>query len=131
MGEPPTFSSQRLDWEDESLGSISLPKRMLELTRSFGSGLSRRSSDSSNVVWAVGDRGPNLKVETLLTRYGADHLAPQALLASAKVMPRLDVGPALAQLKIADDRVELVAVIGLTDAQGAAVSGLPMPGSAQ
>ena len=47
----------------------------------------------------------------------------------AKVLPRPDIGPRIAKLRIAGDRVELVASLPLRDESGAPVSGLPIPGS--
>lgn len=129
MDRPPSCKLQRLAWQDELLGSIELPKKTLRLTRSFGSGLSRRSGDPPGEVWAVGDRGPNLKIETLVEHYGAYHLEPLRSLGGAKVMPRLDVGPAIARLRVTGDGVELVEMITVTDRGGRPLSGLPMPGS--
>lgn len=125
----PRFTVERLEWQDEELGSTALPKAPLRLTRSFGSGLARRAADPPGEFWAIGDRGPNLKVETLIDRYGAAHLAPLKSVAGAKVMPRLDVGPRLARLKVDGGRVELIAAFDVTEPDGRPVSGLPMPGS--
>ncbi len=123
------FTVERLSWSDEVLGSIQLPRAPLTMTQSFGSGLSRREGDPSGCVWATGDRGPNLKIKTLLKRYGADHLALLKSLPGAKVMPRLDIGPQIAQLRIEGGNVRLVAAMPVTDAEGRPVSGLPMPES--
>ena len=43
-------------------------------------------------LWAVGDRGANLKVEVAVARYGLDVLARHAGESKAEVMPRLDTG---------------------------------------
>ena len=126
--ETPTFTVERLQWEDEALGTIPLPGGTMELRASFGSGLTRRASDPPGIVWAVGDRGPNLKIKTMTKRYGADWLEQYKELDGAKVMPRLDLGPAIARLRIAGDRVELVKTLRLKDSEGAPVSGLPVPG---
>jgi hypothetical protein len=125
----PPFTVERLAWQDEPLGSIPLPKAPLNLTRSFGSGLAQRASDVPNELWAIGDRGPNLKIETLLERYGAEHLADLKSLPGAKVMPRPDIGPQLARLKLGAGRVDLVETFPVTDQEGCPVSGLPMPSS--
>ena len=130
MDDLPRFTVERLAWQDEPLGTITLPKGPLRLTRSFGSGLARRASDPANEFWAIGDRGPNLKVKTLIKMYGAEQLAPLKSLPGAKVMPRPDVGPRLARLRIDGGRVELVESFNVTDRDGRPVSGLPMPGSA-
>jgi len=120
---------ERLAWQDEELGSIPLPRAPLTLTRSYGSGLARRASDPLGEFWAIGDRGPNLKVETLIERYGADHLAEFRSLAGAKVMPRPDLGPRMARMRLTGSRIELLDAFDLTDAHGRPLSGLPMPGS--
>lgn len=49
-----------LAYHDEALASLVLPRGTLHFTRGIGSGLSRRNGDPNGVIWAVGDRGPNL-----------------------------------------------------------------------
>ncbi len=120
---------ERLQWSDRLLGEIALPRAALTIRESFGSGLARRASDPPGQVWAAGDRGPNLKIKTLLDRYGAEQLAHLQSVAGAKVMPRVDVGPRIARLRIEGDRVELLGAWPVTDGEGSPVSGLPMPGS--
>ena len=124
------FKVERLDWSDERLGSIALPKGRLSFTQSFGSGLSRRRADPPGCFWAAGDRGPNLKIGTLLSRYGAEHLAPLSDVAGAKVMPRLDIGPRIARLQVEEGAVRLVRSLPVLDKDGRPVSGLPMAASA-
>jgi hypothetical protein len=102
----------------------------MRLSASFGSGLTRRRGDSPDTVWGVGDRGPNLKVKVALERYGLEHLRGFAEAQGAKVMPRPDLGPAIAELRILDERVELVRTIALTNEDGSPVSGIPTPGGA-
>ena len=126
---PPDFTAHRLAWRDEALAVIDLPERPLRLRSSFGSGLARRESDPPGVVWGIGDRGPNIKIKTMLKRYGLERLRPLADRPGAKVLPRLDIGPRIAKLRIAGDRVELVASLPLRDEAGTPVSGLPIPGS--
>ncbi|HWT12580.1 MAG TPA: esterase-like activity of phytase family protein, partial [Allosphingosinicella sp.] len=78
-------------------------------------------------VWAVGDRGPNLKVETAVDRYGLDRLEAHAGEAGAKIMPRPDLGPAIARLHVSSGRVDLVRSFPIVDSKGRPVSGLPVP----
>ena len=125
------YTVEALAWDDVPVGGIDLPKARLEMVWGFGSGLARRAGDPPGTVWAVGDRGPNLKVEVAVERYGLDMLARHAGKSKAKVMPRLDIGPALAELRVDDDRVTLVRIMPLTGEHGAALSGLPPPGSEQ
>ncbi len=126
----PGFTAERLAWRDEELDAIALPARPLRLRSSFGSGLNRREEDPPGVVWGVGDRGPNLKIKTLLERYGLERLRPLADRPGAKVLPRLDIGPQIAKLRVAGARVELLATFAVCDEGDAPVSGLPIPGSA-
>ena len=123
-----SWTVERLDWTDEPLGEIALPKRTMRFRSSFGSGLSRRPEDPPGLVWAVGDRGPNIKVKTAVELYGLDRLGDLAGEEGAKIMPRLDLGPAIAELRIADGRIELVRVLRIGDSEGRPVSGLPVPG---
>src|SRR5688572_15131243 len=124
----PGFVLRRLAWADEDLGTIDCPAGPMRLCTSFGSGLTTRPGDPPGIVWAVGDRGPNLKVRTLVQRYGLERMRPLLSLEGAKVMPRLDIGPAIARLRVGDERVDLLSVHRLVDDDGTAVLGLPIPG---
>jgi hypothetical protein len=128
MSDPPSFKLTRLAWTDASLGTIDLPARSLVLRSGYGAGLARRAGDPDDIVWGIGDRGPNLKIPTMLERYGADWLQPHLERKGAKVMPRTDIGPALGRLRIGPDRVELVDHLPIRDGNGQLVSGLPIPG---
>jgi hypothetical protein len=126
----PTVTVEKLAWTDPPLGEIPLPSAPLVLRSSFGSGLTRRPGDPPGRIWAVGDRGPNLKVKAARKLYGAEQLAPLADVSGAKIMPRTDIGPEIAELQALEDRVELLRVIRLTGQDGRPVSGLPVPGGA-
>jgi hypothetical protein len=126
----PAVTVQKLAWTDPPLGSIDLPKAPLVLRASFGSGLARRPGDPPGRIWAVGDRGPNIKVKDALKLYGAEALAGLADVSGAKIMPRTDVGPEIAELQVHEDRVELIRILRLTGPDGHPVSGLPIPGGA-
>jgi hypothetical protein len=123
----PNCSVQRLAWTDPHLGTIECPKRPMELIASFGSGLTRRRSDPPGIVWGVGDRGPNLKVKLARKRYGLEHLSGFEGAEGAKVMPRPDIGPAIAELRVLEDKVELVRTIRLANEDGSPLSGIPTP----
>lgn len=125
----PRCTVTELAWSEIAIGAIDLPARRLEMVWGFGSGLTRRLSDPPGVVWAVGDRGPNLKVEVAIADYGVTTLGAHANAEGAKVMPRLDAGPALAELSVCEDRVELLRIVPLTGGDGRPLTGLPPPGS--
>jgi hypothetical protein len=125
-----SWTVDRLAWTDAPLGEIALPKRTMRFRSGFGSGLSRRPGDEPGVVWAAGDRGPNIKVKTATELYGVDGLEALAGEEGAKIMPRLDLGPAIAELRIAGERIEVVRSLRITDPKGRPVSGLPVPGGA-
>jgi hypothetical protein len=116
----------RLDFADHVLREIPCPRRVLRLTQGLGSGLTRAPDGR---LWAVGDRGPNLKVKLAVETYGLEQLTGTAE-RSAKVMPALDIGPALAELRLEGDGVELVRLVPLLGDDGRPLSGLPTPASA-
>jgi len=124
----PGWSVERLDWADEPLGDIKFRKGILRFRSSCGSGLASRPGDPPGTLWGIGDRGPNLKVETAVDDYGVDRLAHLKGVDGAKIMPRLDLGPILVELRVAGSRVELVRSLRIADAGGKPVSGLPVPG---
>ena len=125
-----SWSVERLDWTDEALGEIELPKRTMRFRSGFGSGLSRRAGDPPGIVWAIGDRGPNIKAKAAVKLYGLDRLDALRGVEGAKIMPRTDLGPALAELRVVDDRVERVRSFRIAGSRGEAISGLPVPGGA-
>ncbi len=120
-----SYLVSRLDWTDAPLGIIPTPRGKLELRASFGSGLATRAGDPPGRVWAVCDRGPNLKVNIAIERYGLDLLTPLADVSGAKVMPDSTIGPAMAELQITGDTVTLLRTIRLVDESGSPVMGLP------
>ncbi len=77
----PFCTLRRLDWTDPHLGSIDCPKGPMELIASFGSGLTRRAGDPPDIVWGIGDRGPNLKVKVARKRYGLGEVRSQPVTA--------------------------------------------------
>ena len=127
----PNFSAQQLAWRDISLGVTNLANgHRMRLTLGLGSGLSRRSGEPKGTIWAIADRGPNLKIKSAIKRYGLDHLRPLAKVDGAKVMPRPDIGPTICQLRLHGNTVNLIRRIPLRGASGRAISGLPIPSGA-
>jgi hypothetical protein len=89
--------------------------------------LARRPGDPPETVWAICDRGPNLKVKDAIGLYGAEGLEALKEIDGAKLMPRPDLGPEIAELRVSADRVDLVRTLRLRDREGRPVSGLPLP----
>ena len=119
-----------LRWSDDPIGEVEFPGKKLVLHHGIGSGLSRDRSardDDPLYVWAIADRGPNLKRKVAVDDYG--WVAPAACRdqPDAKVMPRLEMGPYLAKLRIDDDEVALVEIVRLADGEGRPVPGCPIP----
>lgn len=122
---------ERLTWRDPEIGELDLPEGLMRLRYGFGSGLARRPADPPGHVWGIGDRGPNIKVRDAVRLYGLDHLSALSARPGAKIMPWLGVGPAMAELRVAGNAVELVQIVPLRHPDGRLVSGLPNPGSDQ
>ena len=117
----------RLAWSDAELGTLDLPRGSIRLRSGFGSGLTRRAGEPEGRVWAVCDRGPNIKLSQAVDRLGVEALEPHRDRDGAKLMPRLDLGPALAELQVEGDTVTLLRTLPLRTASGSCVSGLPLP----
>lgn len=125
---PPRFTVERLDWRDRSLGEIALPDGVLRATLGLGSGLTRRPGDPPGRLWALGDRGPNLKVKQARKHYGVKGLGHLGDVRGAKILPMPQIGPSLSELQITGDRVEWLRTLPLRAASGAPITGLPLPG---
>lgn len=126
---PIPFRIERLRWVDEPLADIAFPKAVMRVTRGVGSGLTLRRGDPPGVFWAIGDRGPNIKVAVAIERFGLGTLGFLSGIDGAKIMPSLTHGPAMAQLRIGDACVTMIRAITLRDQDGRALSGLPVSAS--
>ena len=115
-----------LKWRDDPIGEVEFPGKKLVIRHGIGSGLARDPREES-VVWAIADRGPNLKVKIAIEDYGGR--APEACRGQddAKVMPNLEFGPYLAKLRIHHHEVELLDTVRLADAGGTPIPGCPLP----
>ena len=87
----------------------------------------RLATDPQGRIWAIGDRGPNLKIPLAVEHYGLDALAPLEDQEGVKVLPLAEGGPMLCELQVEGDAVTLVRTLGIT-AGGRAISGCPPPG---
>ena len=123
------LSVEELRWNEVSLGEIGFPKEAIILAAGFGSGLATRAGEPSEYVWAICDRGPNIKVADALERYGWRPPPQFEHRRGAKLMPRPDIGPSIALLRIADGEIQLQKTVRLHCGDGEPVSGLPVPES--
>ena len=115
---------EKLDWSDEPLDAIELPKAKLQLTLGLGSGLSARDGR----VFAVTDRGANLFVSQAVDDYGLTHLESLRGIRDAKIMPMPDAGPEITELKVEGGAVRLVKHFPLRTRSGRRLSGRALPG---
>ena len=117
---------KRLSWTDIPQAPITLPNgRELAITLGLGSGLSRRPSDPSGIVYGVTDRGPNFFISQAVDEFGLKHLEHLRGHRDAKVLPTPHNGPSIARLKVSHDSVELIGVVPLVDTARERLSGLP------
>ncbi|MDQ3246882.1 MAG: esterase-like activity of phytase family protein [Pseudomonadota bacterium] len=120
---------RELEWSEHSLGEVPLPKELLKLSAGIGSGLVAVPGTAGASVWAISDRGPNIKLKDAQERYGWNSPAEWREADGVKLMPRPDVGPMLALLEVGEKSVRLDRMIRLTDQQHQPISGLPIPDS--
>ena len=125
---PPRFTVERLAWEDRALGEVGLPDGVLRATLGLGSGLTRRPGDPPGRLWALGDRGPNLKIKQARKDYGVKGLGHLLDVPGAKILPMPQIGPSLSELQITGGRLDWIRTLPLRAASGAPVTGLPLPG---
>ncbi|MBC7986818.1 MAG: esterase-like activity of phytase family protein [Sphingomonadaceae bacterium] len=118
-----------LSYNDEELTRLTFPRETLRVTRGIGSGLSRREEHAPHVVWAVGDRGPNLGLQLAIERYGLENLSVHADKPGAKLMPCPGIGPAIVELHVSRHHVTAQRTILLSDVAGRPLSGLPPAGT--
>ena len=121
-----TIRLTSLRYDDEVLAELEFPKTRLRILRGLGSGLSRDPNDPTR-LWAVGDRGPNVKVKVAVEDWGLELHAHRGR-KGAKVMPALEHGPALVALRLDGDRVATEHALPLLRPDGRAIGGLPIPG---
>lgn len=125
------YKVERLGWRDHLLAEIPLPRGVLRVTLGLSSGLARAPGDPPDRLWAIGDRGPNLKIKAAVKDYGLNHLERLADIEGAKIMPLPDVGPTIAELQVVGTDIAFVRAIPLRRSDGRPLSGLPLPGGGE
>ena len=125
-----TATATPLVFEDEVLGTIDTPDGPVDVLRGIGSGLARRAGDPPDRFWAIGDRGPNLNARPAMKRFGLKHVAHPGDPNAIKVMPCPEIGPAISELRLEQNRMVCVRTMALRGTSGRPLSGLPIPGGA-
>ncbi len=124
----PNVTVEEMEWAEQALGEVRFPKCPLSLSAGFGSGLASRAGGGGE-IWAISDRGPNIKLADAREWYGWEAPAEWRDVSGAKLMPRPDIGPALALLRVTGTSIEVERTVRLHDGHGRHVSGLPVPDS--
>lgn len=117
-----------LAYDDALLAEVPLPGGLLRASVGLGSGLATRQGDPPGRVWAVCDRGPNLKPRQAVERYGLEAVRPLLAVEGAKILPLAGFTPAIHQLQVESDAVRLISARPLVAADGTPLNGLPLPG---
>lgn len=101
---------------------------MLRASVGLGSGLASRRGDPPGRVWAICDRGPNLKPRQAVKRYGLEATRSLLGVEGAKILPLADFAPAIHELQVQGEVVRLLSVRPLIGIDGTPLNGLPLPG---
>lgn len=124
-----TVKVEELAWSEQPLGEVEFPAARLTLSRGLGSGLAAIRGSNGALVWAIGDRGPNIKLKEAEEMYGWTPPPQWQSKPGVKVMLKPEIGPALALLEISGNSVALKQVIPITGSAGSPVPGIPVPES--
>jgi hypothetical protein len=101
--------------------------KTLNLTVGIGSGAWRGQNDPANVIWTVGDRGPNIACSEMNAIAGID-FAPCKGLQNGRVYPTPSYSPSIYRVILMDDgSFRVTDVITLKDRDGRPLSGLLNP----
>ncbi|MCE3290755.1 MAG: esterase-like activity of phytase family protein, partial [Caulobacter sp.] len=117
-----------LAYDDVLLAEVPLPGGVLRASVGLGSGLAMRQGDPPGRVWAICDRGPNLKPKQALKSYGLEAARPLLDIEGAKILPLADFTPAIHELQVEGDAIRLLSARPLVGAGGVRLNGLPLPG---
>jgi hypothetical protein len=101
--------------------------KTLNLTVGIGSGAWRGPKDPANVVWTVGDRGPNIACSEMKEIVGAE-FAPCKGVQNGRVYPTPSYSPSIYRVMLLDNGTFRVTdVITLKDRDGNPLSGMLNP----
>jgi len=100
--------------------------KTLNLTVGIGSGAFRHPADPPNVIWTVGDRGPNIACSEMKGIAGVELAACKGV-ANGRVYPTPSYAPSIYRVLLSDAGFRVTDVITLKDRDGRPLSGLLNP----
>ena len=100
--------------------------KTLNLTVGIGSGAWRGPKDPPNVIWTVGDRGPNIACSEFKEIVGME-FAPCKGVQNGRVYPTPSYSPSIYRVMLLDDTFRVTDVITLKDRDGMPLSGMLNP----
>lgn len=100
--------------------------KTLNLTVGIGSSAFRRSNDPPNVIWTLGDRGPNIECKDMKAVAGVELSCGEVK--NGRVYPTPSYSPSIYRMLLLDDgSFRVTDVITLKDRDGHPLDGLPLP----
>jgi hypothetical protein len=110
-----------------TIGSYSFDGgRTLDLTVGIGSGAFRHRNDPSNVIWTVGDRGPNIACDEMKSIAGVELPACKEV-RNGRVYPKPAYAPSIYRVMLMAEDFRVTDVITLKDRDGQPLNGMPNP----
>jgi hypothetical protein len=100
--------------------------KTLNLTVGIGSAAFHHPSDPPNVIWTLGDRGPNIACDEMKSIAGVE-LAACGEVRGGRVYPTPSYTPSIYRVLLMDGTFRITDVITLKDRDGAPLNGMPNP----
>lgn len=101
--------------------------KTLNLTVGVGSAAFRHPSDPPNVMWTLGDRGPNFACSEAKGVMDGEIAACKDAKPAGRVYLAPSYNPSIYRLMLLEDRFVVTDVIKLKDADGVPLNGMPNP----
>jgi hypothetical protein len=99
--------------------------KTLNLTVGIGSSAFRRPSDPPNVIWTLGDRGPNIACSDMKETTGVELTCREVK--NGRIYPTPSYTPSIYRVMLLDGTFRVTDVITLKDRDGHPLNGMPNP----
>src|SRR5690349_2315069 len=100
--------------------------KTLNLSVGIGSAAFRHPNDPPNVIWTLGDRGPNIACSDMKEQAGTELTCGQVK--NGRVYPTPSYAPSMYRVLLLDDgTLRVTDVITLKDRDGTPLNGMPNP----